>query len=156
MRRVNRLVVHHTATSKDKTVEDIRQMHYANGWSDIGYHYVVRYGEVLDGRPVGLVGAHAYGHNTGSIGITTVGNWSIEPMPAETFEALTDMLTELCIDYNLHPAAIRAHRELEGAATECCGLLVDMDVLRDVVLDKYRDNPRVKAKYENYYQQTKP
>ena len=52
-RKITYIVVHSTATpeGKDYTVADIRKMHKARGWSDIGYHYVIyRDGTLHEGR----------------------------------------------------------------------------------------------------------
>ncbi|NNM75075.1 N-acetylmuramoyl-L-alanine amidase [Enterovirga sp. DB1703] len=70
------LVVHCTASpdGTDLTVKQIDAMHRAQGWAQIGYHYVIRLdGTVEPGRPESVVGAHVAGHNTGSIGISYVG-----------------------------------------------------------------------------------
>ena len=75
-RRINRIVVHCTATEegKDYTVDWIRRVHKKRGWSDIGYHYVIyRDGSLHEGRDINLVGTHARGYNTGSIGVVYVG-----------------------------------------------------------------------------------
>jgi N-acetylmuramoyl-L-alanine amidase len=75
-RRINRIVVHCTATEegKDYTVDWIRRIHKKKGWSDIGYHYVIyRDGSLHEGRDINLVGTHARGYNTGSIGVVYVG-----------------------------------------------------------------------------------
>jgi N-acetylmuramoyl-L-alanine amidase len=77
-RPIDEIIVHCAATpeGKDFTVADIRAWHKARGWSDIGYHYVVyRDGRILEGRPVGQVGAHCAdkGKNKGTIGICYVG-----------------------------------------------------------------------------------
>ena len=90
---VNRIVVHHTATSVDmsnpkNTVKAIYDYHkircntnvgtaptscaYADTWQDIGYNYLIDpYGNIYEGRAGGngTVGAHAV-PNTGSIGIS--------------------------------------------------------------------------------------
>jgi N-acetyl-anhydromuramyl-L-alanine amidase AmpD len=63
----------------DIGAEEIRRWHsdpepHGNGWDDIGYHYVIRRnGEVELGRPIEKQGAHAAGHNAGSIGVCLVG-----------------------------------------------------------------------------------
>ncbi|UFM66809.1 N-acetylmuramoyl-L-alanine amidase [Paracoccus sp. MA] len=56
-------------------VTEIRRWHVRdNGWSDIGYHWIIdRDGKVAPGRPEGTPGAHVAGHNTGSIGICLIG-----------------------------------------------------------------------------------
>lgn len=75
-RKINEIVIHCSATAegKDFTVEDIRRWHKAQGWSDIGYHYVIyRNGHVENGRDVDLSGAHAVDHNARSIGVCYIG-----------------------------------------------------------------------------------
>jgi N-acetylmuramoyl-L-alanine amidase len=75
-RFINEIIHHCTATpeGKDYTVNDIRAWHKQRGFSDIGYHYVIyRDGRVMVGRPIGQIGAHVEGHNTGTVGISYVG-----------------------------------------------------------------------------------
>jgi N-acetylmuramoyl-L-alanine amidase len=81
MRKITQLIFHcaDTPTGMDVGVEEIRRWHTdlpprGNGWSDIGYHYVIRRdGTLEDGRPDSIMGAHVYGHNSYSIGICLVG-----------------------------------------------------------------------------------
>lgn len=81
-------VVHHTAGSgaadpagSAAIVRGIQAMHMTtNGWCDIGYNVIVdQYGQVFEGRVGGLdrnvIGAHAGGFNTGSFGISMIGNY---------------------------------------------------------------------------------
>lgn len=85
-RSISEIIVHCTATpeGRDYTVDDIRAWHKQRGWSDIGYHYVVyRDGRVMLGRPVGQIGAHCEGHNTGTIGISYVGGLSADGQTAK-------------------------------------------------------------------------
>jgi N-acetylmuramoyl-L-alanine amidase len=75
-RKIDKIIIHCTATpeGRDVSVDTIREWHLENGWSDIGYHYVVGLdGLIHDGRPVEKQGAHTKGHNRGSIGIVYVG-----------------------------------------------------------------------------------
>ncbi len=85
---VRLVIVHHTATPNDYTpdqaaaiVRGIDVYHVkANGWSDIGYNFLVdRFGRVYEGRYGGttrnVVGAHALGFNSGSVGIAVIGNF---------------------------------------------------------------------------------
>ena len=82
-------VVHHTAGSSAYRPEEsaaivrgIELYHVkANGWNDIGYNFLVdRYGQVFEGRGGGMqrnvIGAHAEGFNTGSVGIAVIGTYS--------------------------------------------------------------------------------
>ena len=75
-RVINKIILHCTATpeGKDYTVEQIRQMHLARGFSDIGYHLVIyRDGSVHEGRPMSIIGAHCLGQNTNSVGVSYIG-----------------------------------------------------------------------------------
>lgn len=81
-RTITDIVIHCTATREGQsmTLEQIRAEHKAQGWSDIGYHYVIGFnGERWNGRDVDLVGAHVAGHNAHSIGIAYVGGLKNEP-----------------------------------------------------------------------------
>lgn len=58
----------------DIGASEIREWHLDRGWSDIGYHYVIRRdGNIDKGRPVDRAGAHARGQNHDSIGICLIG-----------------------------------------------------------------------------------
>jgi N-acetylmuramoyl-L-alanine amidase len=75
-RTITEIIVHCTATpeGKDFTVDDIRRWHKEQGWSDIGYHYVIyRDGSIHEGRDVRYSGAHCTGHNANSIGVVYIG-----------------------------------------------------------------------------------
>ena len=90
-RQIDYIAVHCTATpeGKDLTVEEIRKMHRAQGWSDIGYHYVIyRDGTVHLGRDVDIAGAHVSGYNAHSIGICYVGG--LENIPGVSYQKLPD------------------------------------------------------------------
>ena len=82
---MTKAVVHHTAGSNDYTaaqsaaiVRGIELYHVeGNGWNDIGYNFLVdKYGQVFEGRYGGMerpvVGAHAMGFNTGSVGVAVL------------------------------------------------------------------------------------
>ena len=78
-RTITEIIVHCTATpeGKDFTVDDIRRWHKEQGWSDIGYHYVIyRDGSIHEGRDVKYSGAHCTGHNANSIGVVYIGGVS--------------------------------------------------------------------------------
>lgn len=125
---VRRIVLHYSATYPDQDygVEDIRKMHLARGWKDVGYHYIIRRnGRIEPGRPESVVGAHVAGHNTGSIGICCIGGIERATGPnvgvdnrtdaqkAATVRLVSDLLSR-------HPGAeVVGHRDL--AATQCPG-----------------------------------
>jgi N-acetylmuramoyl-L-alanine amidase len=71
------IIIHCAATPNGKhfTAKDIDRWHKENGWSGIGYHYVICInGLVEKGREEHVTGAHAKGHNEDSIGICMIGN----------------------------------------------------------------------------------
>lgn len=83
-RTIREIIIHCTDTpeGRDYTVEQIRADHKRQGWSDIGYHYVIyRNGHIENGRDVDLIGAHCQkgGHNTYSIGVAYVGGCENKP-----------------------------------------------------------------------------
>ena len=58
MRNINRIILHCSATPEGRytSANEIRKWHVnGNGWSDIGYHYVIRIdGTIEKGRPISL------------------------------------------------------------------------------------------------------
>lgn len=122
-RTINEIIVHCTATpaGRDYTVADIRRWHKAQGWSDIGYHYVIyRDGTIEAGRDVDIAGAHCTGHNSYSIGVCYVGGMTADNIqPADTrTEAQKNALLCLLLDLRkLYPTAkIHGHRDYANKA----------------------------------------
>ena len=98
-------VVHHTAASNSYTraqsaaiVRAIQLYHVrGNGWNDIGYNFLVdKYGQVLDGRFGGaernVVGAHAEGFNTGSVGVALLGTYASAQPSTAALTAIANLL----------------------------------------------------------------
>ena len=123
-RRIDYIAIHCTATPEgnDTTVEEMRKQHRAQGWSDIGYHYVIyRDGTVNLGRDVDIAGAHVSGYNPHSIGISYVGGLENKPgvpyskLPAKdtrTEQQKASMLALLMDLRKLYPkAVIQGHRD---------------------------------------------
>lgn len=82
------IVVHCSATPPDTDigVDEIRQWHLDRGWSDIGYHYVIRRnGDLEKGRPEHVKGAHTFGYNTDSLGVCMVGGVNDKNKPDANF-----------------------------------------------------------------------
>jgi N-acetyl-anhydromuramyl-L-alanine amidase AmpD len=102
--------------SLDFGVHDIRKWHLERGFSDIGYHYVIRRnGKVETGREESQVGAHVQGHNSHSIGICWVGRSRISQ---EQLDSLYAILRGLCHKYNLDPTEdVLGHCELDNKKT---------------------------------------
>ena len=117
------IVIHHTGGADiDASAEQIDGWHKNNGWSGIGYHFVIRKdGTIERGRPEWAVGAHAYGENWHTIGIHLSGDFSVaEPTDAQ-IESTAMLLANLCVDYGLpiDKDHIVGHRDL--MSTDCPG-----------------------------------
>lgn len=121
-REINLIVVHCSATppSMDIGVETIKRWHTRKGWSDCGYHYVIkRDGTVEKGRPIQRPGAHAKGYNKNSIGICLVGGCDDKMNPEdnrteEQKESLHLLLGGLFFQYNTPD--IIGHNEVSSKA----------------------------------------
>ena len=121
MRQIKQIIVHHSASNANATVDDIRDWHvYNNGWSDIGYHYIILGdGSLAEGRPVNKIGAHVKGKNRYSIGICVVGNFeNITPTPKQV-QQLENLINRLCIEYGIGWNDVSCHRD--WANTLCPG-----------------------------------
>lgn len=120
----DQIVIHHTGNpiDDDLPASEIHASHQAQGWSGIGYHYIVRKdGSVEEGRPHWTVGAHAYGENSHTIGIHICGNFEIAEPTSAQVEGTAMLLAQVCGDYGLAIDAkhIVGHRDL--MATACPG-----------------------------------
>ncbi len=98
-------IVHHTAGQNGYTraeaaaiVKGIQLFHVqGNGWNDIGYNYLVdRFGTIYEGRFGGIdrnvVGAHALGFNTGSVGIALLGTYEDSAPSAAAQDAIARLI----------------------------------------------------------------
>jgi|TARA_R110001606_G_scaffold398504_1_gene577724 N-acetyl-anhydromuramyl-L-alanine amidase AmpD len=116
---IKKLVVHCSATRPDHFVDRdiINEWHKKRGFNQIGYHFVIlRDGTIQNGRPPVVMGAHAKGHNKGSLGICLVGGLNQEtgraennytPAQMDTLEKLLDSLEK-----THSPEVILGHRDL--------------------------------------------
>ena len=119
------IVVHHIgmANNDDVSAETVHQWHLNNGWSGIGYHFLIRKdGTIEEGRPLGTVGAHVYGENRHTVGINLVGNFE-SAVPTEAQKtAAAHLIASLCTVYQLDPvweSTVKGHCDL--SATACPG-----------------------------------
>ena len=124
-RRIDEIIVHCTATIEGRktTVDEIRKWHKAQGWSDIGYHYVVYLdGTVHTGRDVNLSGAHCTNHNSHSIGVVYVGgcgksvNVAKDTRTPEQKRALIKLVRTLMDEYRLGLTQVHCHNEYANKA----------------------------------------
>lgn len=125
-RKTDFIVLHCSATRavQDVGVKEIRKWHQSQGWSDIGYHFVIRRdGRVETGRRVDAIGSHVQGHNTNSVGICLVGGlnnktWKPENnFTKQQWAALERLVRVLTKKYP--SARILGHRDFPGVQKAC-------------------------------------
>ena len=122
MREINKLFIHCADTYPDMDigVGTIRKWHVDRGWSDIGYHWVIRRsGRLEAGRPPDREGAHAFGHNKDSLAICLVGGKGDDGKPETNFtaaqwETLADTVGTLTQVYNIK--RVMGHNEVSTKA----------------------------------------
>lgn len=119
MREINLIALHCAASKGDVSAATIRGWHVIErGWSDIGYHYVVRTsGLVETGRPLAKAGAHIAGKNKNSIGICIAGGYdgTTNDMTEAQWLALENLVRTL---KSVYPAArVAGHNEFTTAKT---------------------------------------
>lgn len=138
-KKVERFIIHHTATSNNPkdpmaSIRSIYAYHaITRGWGDIGYNYIIdQNGKVYEGRAggAGVVGGHARGYNTGSIGIAILGNYQEAKVPKKAEEALINLIAVKSKEFKIDPAGystvngkkkynVLGHRDV--ASTVCPG-----------------------------------
>lgn len=140
--KTQQLFVHHTAgTNFDKdpyaTMRAIYWYHTVRqGWCDIGYNFVISHngtifegrwarkyasfehhdGESRDGRIV--TGAHVSGFNSGSVGISLMGNFSQVELPPEARRSLAELLAWEADRHDLKPRGTHTYRNPETGTTK--------------------------------------
>jgi N-acetylmuramoyl-L-alanine amidase len=121
------LVLHCSATrpAMDVGAADIRRWHQAQGWRDIGYHYVIRRnGRVEKGRSEQSVGAHVARYNSASLGICLVGGVKQNDftVPEDNFtpEQWASLRELLAVLVRKYPSAkVIGHRDFPGVNKAC-------------------------------------
>jgi hypothetical protein len=123
--------VHHTATANDYTMDQtpavIRSIYAyhvkSNGWSDIGYNYLVdRFGRIWEGRYGGItravIGAHTGGFNIDSFGTSLIGTFETVAPPAATLTSLEQLFAWKLGSYYRDPAGTATLRSAGGGTSK--------------------------------------
>jgi uncharacterized protein (TIGR03437 family) len=139
---VTHLIVHHTATGNDATdwpaiVRSIWNFHvFTNGWSDLGYNYLIDpSGQIYEGRAGGdnVLGAHFSCANSGTMGISMLGNFTSVTPASQAQTSLKYLLAWKSDQRGLDPLGanyhngtklnlkqISGHRDSDGAPPPAC------------------------------------
>ena len=136
--KVQQLFVHHTAGSNSDTnfKATMRAMYWYHavrrGWCDLGYNFVVgRNGTIFEGRwarnyrPWELhnsedlkgraaAGAHVSGFNSGSVGVSLMGNFQTSPIPPAMRRSVAELLAWEVDRHGLKPRGKHTYRNPES------------------------------------------
>ena len=150
MRKIERVILHTAATTVDGKAADvsaraIRRWHRERkGWSDIGYHWVVRFnGAVEIGRPESQVGAGVFGFNANTIHVCFSGHGDLAPPTDQQWAAALTLCAQILGRYGLtetfrrNPNRVLGHNEVwhhrlvpKPIRKTCPGRLTDMRKFR--------------------------
>ena len=130
MRKIKKIILHCSASddSLDIGAKEIKELHTSKGivkwngqkmpgfgWSDIGYHVVIRKNGVAEaGRPLERPGAHVEGHNEDSIGICWVG---LNDLNNSQFQTLVALIRGYMNQFNLEITDVYGHYEFNPKKT---------------------------------------
>ena len=162
---VKAVVVHHTAGGNDYSPADVPKKIRADyayhvkarGWSDLGYNVVVdRFGGIWEGRAGGLgratIGAHTAGFNTGTLGVSLLGDMTQQLPTPEAVRAMSRVAAYAAATWRFDPRGTvtltsrgspryrsgtavtlgRVHGHRDTGRTACPGSLYDrLGTIRD-------------------------
>lgn len=111
-------IVHHTASTNSYSVAQsaaqiraIQQFHvHSRGWCDVAYNFFVdRHGQIFEGRAGGVdrgvIGGHARGFNTGSIGTALLGTHTSSAVTDAEVASLRALLAWKLAHHGVDPSA---------------------------------------------------
>ena len=168
---VRMAIVHHTVNTNDYTEDQapglVRAIYYyhtkSEGFRDIGYNFLIdRYGTIYEGRyggiTQGVVGAQTLGFNTGTTGISIIGNFEVAQPTTASLTALEYLLAWKLDVHHIDPLstvsmvcgatdkfkagqtvnvpAIVGHRDLNFTACPGDYLYAQLPAVRAVVADR--------------------
>ena len=130
--RWRKVVFHHTATANGyaDAAAQVRSIYYyqavTQGWGDIGYHALIgNDGRIYEGRkgwegdPVSLdlIAGHVYRCNTGTMGISMIGDFSYATIPAAMLDAGARIAAWACAARGIDPQGSGAFTRSDGTVT---------------------------------------
>ena len=174
---VKAVVVHHTDDLNGYAPADVPRIIRADysyhvktrGWPDLGYNLLVdSYGRVWEGRRGGLgratVGTHAQGFNTGTLGVSMIGDMTKTHATVAAQKAFARVIAYAAATWHFDPRGtvqlrsngsprypdgrvVTLHRVFghgETGITDCPGSLQqDLPYLRDLAVVAARPAPRI-------------
>ncbi|MEM9416356.1 MAG: peptidoglycan recognition family protein [Planctomycetota bacterium] len=144
MNGIQKITIHHEGSravdftafnTTAQHLDKIRKSHVNNnGWSDIGYHYIVdRAGRVWEGRATRYQGAHVGRNNENNLGVMALGNFDRQSPTQQQLNALFDTVKKLKQQHRIPRASVKSHQEIRPTACPGRNLQRHMDALRRYV-----------------------
>ncbi|GAB2685799.1 N-acetylmuramoyl-L-alanine amidase [Thalassiella azotivora] len=140
--------VHHTADTNNydqagavRMMRSIYAYHTQSlQWSDVGYNFVVdKWGRIYEGRAGGIdknvIGAHAGGFNTSTVGVSAIGNYETAAAPQVMVDAITRVIAWKLGNAFVDPAASVQLTSAGGSSSYPAGRVVTLPTVfahRDV------------------------
>ncbi|OGR53098.1 MAG: hypothetical protein A2049_05105 [Elusimicrobia bacterium GWA2_62_23] len=146
--------LHHTQGNYPQTFEAARnevqfiQDYHQNAkeWIDIGYHFVIDpSGNIFEGRPIGVLGAHVVRRNPGNVGISIIGNYHPpvnNPVTRASLDSFVSVGGYVKDTYSVHVSSFYAHREIGNSDCPGDGLYAKKPEIKDLI---FKPQPRARA-----------
>jgi N-acetylmuramoyl-L-alanine amidase len=129
-----KITIHHQGSGNPKdhvmssfkgaeTIRGIQKFHMeSRGYTDIAYHAIIApNGDIYEGRPFGVAGAHVKNRNTGNIGIMLIGNFEVEKPTDIQLSTLKEVIKYVGKLYPTIPIPTMIFGHKEWQYTDCPG-----------------------------------
>lgn len=147
MESVRYLVVHTEGSPSGAhgSLASIRRYHVvANGWEDVGYHYVIdREGRIHAGRSERFQGAGVAGFNRHALHVCVTGNADREAFNPPQLVALLEWIADARARHGVPLGNVLGHREcyafpgVPNTGKSCPGRLTNMASIRALATDRW-------------------
>ncbi len=121
------IIIHHDGMGNINTVQQLQFAQQSDGWWDITYHYIIdQSGNIYEGRPIDVRGAHVERANTGKIGVVLLGDFNEKEPTAEQKQAAGILVNWLDEKYGINQ--VIGHNQVDplfgttGNGTDCPGI----------------------------------
>ncbi|MDO8804868.1 MAG: peptidoglycan recognition family protein, partial [Elusimicrobiota bacterium] len=132
------------AVAEMQFIQDFHQ--HGRGWIDIAYHFLIDpAGNIFEGRPIKVLGAHVKNRNTANIGISIMGDFHppkhdvFTGASQDSFVAIGRYLKDT---YEVQVSSFYAHRDLGKTACPGDDLYAKKELLRGLIFTpQFQDVP---------------
>jgi N-acetyl-anhydromuramyl-L-alanine amidase AmpD len=124
------IVIHHSLTEEGSADAFARYHVLTNGWSNMGYTYVINRNGLIEWcADWDVMTPHVGNSNRNYLGICMVGDFREQIPTEEQYKSLYELVDYLLKELKLQPIDVLGHQEIFGYSWKQCPAL-DMDALR--------------------------